>query len=226
MDHVWQVSPSVCTGIPGDRTRADGEVDVASCKDPSAIIDTRRGSRASPRQIGDCSVIPGIAGWIVTIGLVRRSVAAARVNVARQSSCHQAMVGKRVVCSHGPGICGDIVNLDVKVSADSSAGDAVNFAVKVSRGVKVGGDGVGWQARVISVIDRIVAPKRRRGREVLVHAAKQIDVSAVACGAEPTSRLRKRSDRRPGVCRWAIFIRVCDSDVVGDAAKTVNVTTL
>ena len=101
------------------------------------------------------------------------------------------MVGKWVVCSHRPGICGNIVNLDVKIGADSAAGDAVDFAVEIDRGVEIGGNGIRRQARVIGVADRVVAPKRGSRGEVLVHAAEQVDVRPIACSTEPATRLRK-----------------------------------
>jgi len=101
------------------------------------------------------------------------------------------MVSKRVVCSHRPAICGDGVHLDVKIGADRGACDAVDFAVEVGGGVEVGGDSIRRQVRVIGIADWVVAPKRGRCREVLVHAAKQIDIGAVGCAAEPTTRCRK-----------------------------------
>ena len=101
------------------------------------------------------------------------------------------MVGKWVVCSHGPGICGNIVNLDVIIGADSGARDPVDFPIEVGRGVEVRGDGIRGQARVITNADRVVAPERGRGVEVLVHAAKQIDIGSIGCAAEPTSRRRQ-----------------------------------
>ena len=98
------------------------------------------------------------------------------------------MVGKWVVCRHGPGICGDGVNLDVKIGADSGACDAVDVSVEIGRGVEVGGNGIRRQVRVIGIADGVVAPKGGRGVEVLVHPAEQVDISAVCCAAEPTSR--------------------------------------
>ena len=68
------------------------------------------------------------------------------------------MVCEWVVCSHRPGICGDGVNLDVKIGADSGACDTVDFAVKMGGGVEVGWNGIRRQARVISVADRVIAP--------------------------------------------------------------------
>ena len=82
------------------------------------------------------------------------------------------MVGKWIICSHGPGICGNIVNLDVKIRADSPACDAIDFPVEVGRGVEVGGDTIRRQARVIGIADRVVAPKRSGRREVLVYATE------------------------------------------------------
>ena len=136
------------------------------------------------------------------------------------------MVGKRVVCSHRPGICGDIVNLDMKIGADGASCDAIDFTVEINRGVEVGRDSIRWQARVISIADRVVAPKRGSRSEVLVDAAKQVDVSAVSRGAEPATRLRKGGDGRPGVGPGRVFISVCDGSVIGDAAETINVAAL
>ena len=136
------------------------------------------------------------------------------------------MIGKRIVCSHRPGICGNVVNLDVKIGANSAACNAVDFAVEANRGVEVGGDSVRRQARVISIADRVVAPKCGCGVEVLINASKQVDISTVACAAEPTSRRWKRGNRRPGIRRRPVLIRVCDSDVVGDPPEAVNVAPL
>ena len=63
------------------------------------------------------------------------------------------MVGKWVICSHGPRICGNIVNLDMKIGADGPACDAVDLAVEINRGVEVGRDGIRGQARVIGVTE-------------------------------------------------------------------------
>ena len=82
------------------------------------------------------------------------------------------MVGKWIVCSHGPAICGNIVNLDVKIGPDSAACDAVDFAVEVGGGVEVGGNGIGRQARIVGIGGRVIAPKRGRCIEGLVHPAK------------------------------------------------------
>jgi len=135
------------------------------------------------------------------------------------------VVGEWVVCSHGPGICGDGVHFDVKIGADSGACDAVDFAVKMGGGMEVGWNGIRRQARVIGIADRVVAPKGGSGIEVLVHPAKQIDIGAVACAAEPATRLRQWSDRRPGVARGAVLISVCNSGVVDDTAETINIAT-
>src|SRR5690348_17981799 len=99
------------------------------------------------------------------------------------------MVCKWVVCCHGPGTRGNVVNLDVKIGADSTASNTINLTVKASGGVEVSRNSVRRQARVIGIANRVVAPKRSCGIEVLVHATKQIDISAVACSAEPASRL-------------------------------------
>jgi hypothetical protein len=79
----------------------------------------------------------------------------------------------------------------MKIRADSATCDPIDFAVEVGGGVEVRGDGIRRQARVIGVADRVVAPQRGRRREVFVRAAEQIDVGAVACGAEPATRCRK-----------------------------------
>ena len=76
----------------------------------------------------------------------------------------------------------------MKICADSGACDAVDFAVEIGGGMEVGGNGIRRQARVISIADRVVAPKCGCGVEVLVHAAKQVDISAIGCGAEPATR--------------------------------------
>ena len=65
-------------------------------------------------------------------------------------------------------------------SASLATCDAVNFAVKVRSGVEVGGNSIIGQVRVIGIADWVVAPKRGRRREVLVHAAKNVNVGAVA----------------------------------------------
>src|SRR5207253_8607721 len=109
------------TGSPGDRAGADGEVDVATRKYPPAVVSSRSRRRAARRQIGDCSIVPGVGIWIVAPGLVWGGVATARVNIIAQGHRHKAMVGKWIVCSHGPAICGNIVNLDVKIGADSAS---------------------------------------------------------------------------------------------------------
>ena len=170
--HIWQVAPSVGSRVPGDHAVAGGEVDIASCKYPPAVISSGGGRRAARRQIGDCSIIPGVGARIVAIGFVRRSVPTASINIVAQSNRHQVMVGKWVVCGHRPAICGNIVNLNVKIGADSCTCNAIDFAVEVRRGVEVGGDGVRGQAGIIRIADGIVAPKRSRCIEVLVYAAK------------------------------------------------------
>src|SRR6202035_5383511 len=79
---------------------------------------------------------------------------------------------------------------------------------------------------VIGIGDWVVAPKCGCRVEVLVHATKQIDIGAVACAAEPATRLRQWSDRRPGIARRVVLVSVRDSDVVYDAAETINVAAL
>ena len=135
------------------------------------------------------------------------------------------MVGERVVRSHRPRICGNVVNLDVKIGTDSAARNAIDLAVEVSTGMKVSRDGIGWQANVVGIADRVVPPKCGCGVEVLVFATKQIDIGAVGCTAEPTTRLRQWSDRRPGVARGTVFVRVRDSGVVNDATEAINIAT-
>ena len=222
--HTRQVIPGVCSGVPGDHAIAGREVDVASCEHPPAVVNTGGGRRAARRQIGNCC--PGVGAWIVAPSVGRRGIATARVNIAAKGSRHQVMVGKWVVRSHGPAICGNIVNLDMIICADSRTCDAVDFAVEVGRAVEVGGNAIRGQACVICIADRVVAPKRGRRREVLVHAAKQVDIGAVACGAEPATRCRKGGDGRPGIGRGGVLISVCDSGVVSDAAETIDVATL
>ena len=135
------------------------------------------------------------------------------------------MVGEWIVCSHGPAIRGNGVNFDVKIAADGGACDAVDFSVEIGSGVEVSRNGIRGKARVVGIADRVVPPKRRGRIEVLVHATKQIDIGAVACAAEPATRLRQWSDRRPGIARRVVLISVCDSAVVNDAAETINVAT-
>src|SRR5437868_10017641 len=38
--HVRQVAPSVGSWVPGNRAVADGEIDITSCKYPSAVVNT------------------------------------------------------------------------------------------------------------------------------------------------------------------------------------------
>jgi len=187
--HVWQVAPCIRSRVPRDYAGADGEIDVASSKYPPAVVSAGGGSRTARRQI--CDRGPSVRTWIVAPGLVGGGVAAAGVNVVIEGDCHQSMVSERIVCSHRPSICGNIVNLDVEIGADSRARDAIDLAVEVSRSMEVSGDRIGWQARVVCIADRVVPPERGRRVEVLVHAAKQIDISAVGCAAEPASRRRK-----------------------------------
>src|SRR5436190_1569029 len=111
------------------------------------------------------------------------------------------MVGEEVVRCHRPRICGNVVNLDVKIGTDSAARNAIDLAVEVSTGMEVCKDGIGWQANVIGVADRVVPPKCSCGVEILVFATKQIDIGAVGCTAEPTTRLRQWRARR-GSRRW------------------------
>src|SRR5262249_415255 len=125
LNHTWKVTPGVGSGVPGDRAGADGKVDVASCKYPFTVVRSGRRSRTTCRQVGDRSIVPGVGNWIVAPSFIRRSVTAARVNIVAQRHCHEAMVSKWIVCRHRPRICGDRVNLDVKIGADSAAGDPV-----------------------------------------------------------------------------------------------------
>jgi len=136
------------------------------------------------------------------------------------------MIGKRVICSHGPGICSNVVNLDVKIGADSSAGNAIDLAVEIRTGMEVGGDGIRGQARVIGVGGRVVAPKGGSGVEVLVYPTKQIDIGTVARSAEPAAWRRKGGDGCPSICRGAVLVSACDSSVVNDSAETIDVATL
>ena len=221
MHHACQIAPSVRSRVPGNRAGADGEVDVAACKQPSAVVGSGGGSGAARRQISDCG--PSVRGRIVAPGLVRGGIAAARVNIVTERGCHQAVIGKRVVCSHRPAICRNVVNLDVKIGANSATGDAVDFAVEISRGMKVGGNSIGWQARVVGVADRIVPPKRGRRVEVLIHAAEQVDIGAVGCAAEPAARLRKRRYERPSVLSRRVLVSVGDRDVVNDATEAIDI---
>src|SRR6476660_9451071 len=124
------------------------------------------------------------------------------------------MVGKWIVCSHRPAVRSDSVHLDVKVGADSPACDAVDFAVEVGGGMEVGGDGIRGQTRVVGIAYRIVTPKCGSGVEVLVHAAEEVDIGAIACAAEPTARCRKRRNGRPTVGYRRVLVSVGDSSVV------------
>ena len=133
------------------------------------------------------------------------------------------MVGKRVVCSHRPRICGNIVNLDVIIGADSGARDPVDFPIEVGRGVEVGGDGIRGQARVIGIADRVVAPKRGSRIEVLVLAAKQVDVGAVADRGQPVASGGQGSNRAPAISHGHVLVNVCGGDVVEDAAEAIDV---
>src|SRR5256886_12396567 len=135
------------------------------------------------------------------------------------------MVGEGVVRCHRPGVCGNVVNLDVKIGTDSAARNGIDLDGEVSTGMEVCRDGIGWQARVIGLADRVVPPKCGCGVEVLVFATKQIDIGAVGCTAEPSTRFRQWSDRRPGVHRWTVFVRVRDSGVVNDATEAINIAT-
>src|SRR4029077_11463063 len=110
---------------------------------------------AARREISDCSIVPSVGAWIVAPGLVRGGIAAARVDVAPEGRCHKAMVGKWIVCSHGPAICRNSVNLNVEICADGTSGDAVDFAVKIGGGMKVRRDSIRGQARVIRIANRI-----------------------------------------------------------------------
>jgi len=136
--HIWQIAPTVRSRVPGNRAGADGEVNVASRKQPSAVVSAGGGSRAARRQI--CDRGPSVRTWIVAPCLVRGGVAAARVNIVAERRCHEAVVSEWIICSHGPRICGNIVNLNVKIRADRAAGDAVNFAVEVSTSMEVSRD--------------------------------------------------------------------------------------
>ena len=189
--HIWKVVPGVGSRIPSDHAVARGEVDVASCKQPPAVVGAGGSRRASRREISDCSIVPGVGARIVAPGFVRGGVPTACINIAAKGYCHEVVVGKWVVCSHRPGICGDGVHLDVKVGADSGACDAVDFAVEIGGGVEVGGNGIRRQARVIGIADRVVAPKGGSGVEVLIHSAKQVDISSIGCAGEPATRRRK-----------------------------------
>ena len=223
--HVWQVSPRVGGRIPGDRTGANGEVNVASCKYPPAVVSSGSSSGTARGQVGDCSVVPLVCRWVVTVGFVRKGIAPRAVNIVAESCCHEAMVGNGIICSHGPAICGNIVNLDVKIGPDGASRDAINFAVEIGAGMEVGRDGIRGQAGVIGIADRVVAPKRGRRSEVLILAAKQVDIGAVGGAAEPGTRLRKRSDRRPGVCVRVVLVSVRDNGVINDTTEAINIAT-
>ena len=225
LDHIREVAPGVGSGVPRNRAGADGEVDVTAGKYPSAVVSSgcRRG--AACRQIGDCGIIPRIGVGIVAIRFGRECVAAGAIDIVAKSHRHEAVISDRVVRSHGPHICGNVVNLNVKIRTDSTARNAINLAVEVSTGMEICRDGIGWQASVIGVADRVVPPKCGCGVEVLVFATKQIDIGAVGCTAEPGTRFRQWSDRRPGVGRGTVFVRVCDGGVVNDATEAINIAT-
>src|SRR5689334_19421292 len=105
------------------------------------------------------------------------------------------MVCNWIIGGHGPAVCSNIVNLDVKVGANSPACDAIDSSVQIGGGVEVGRNGIRGQASVVRIGRRVVAPKRGRGVEVLVHTAEQVDVGAVTCAAEPGTRCWKGSYR-------------------------------
>ena len=138
--HVWQVTPSVGGRIPGDHAVTDREVDVATSEYPSAVVNTGGGRGAARREIGDRA--PSVGVWIVAPCYVRGSVAATCIDIVTQSSCHQGVVGKWIIGSHGPAVSGNIVNLHVKIGTDSSTCDAIDFAVQVRGGMEVGWDSV------------------------------------------------------------------------------------
>lgn len=225
MHHVWQVTPRVCSRVPGDRAGANGEVDVASCKYPSAVIGAGGGSRAARRKIGNRSIVPAIGVRIVAPCFIRGSVAAARVDIVAQGRCHEAMVGKWIVCSHRPRICGNIVYLNVKIRADRASGDAVDFAVQISRSMEIGGDGIRRQGCVVGIADWVVPPKRRRGVEVLIDPAEQIDIGSVSCAAKPATRRRKGGNGCPSVRCGRVLVSIRNSDIVSDAAETIDAPT-
>ena len=136
------------------------------------------------------------------------------------------MVGKRVVCSHRPGIRGDRVHLNVKIGADRAACDAVDFAIQVNRSMEISRDSIRRKASVIGITDWIVAPKRGSGVEVLVHAAKQVNVRAITDRGQPVASGRQGSNRAPAIGRRSVLVSVCNSDIVGDAAETIDVAAL
>ena len=67
--HICQVVPCAGSRVPGDYAVAGGEVHIASCKYPSAVVGSGGGRRAARRQIGDCR--PGVCVWIVAPGIAR-----------------------------------------------------------------------------------------------------------------------------------------------------------
>ena len=136
------------------------------------------------------------------------------------------MVGKRVIGSHGPGICGNIIDLDVKIGADSAACDPVDFAVEVSRGMEVGRDSIRRQARVVGIGGRVITPKRGRGVKVLVNPAQQIDICAITDRGQPVASAGQGSNRAPAIGRRRVLVSVCDSDVGGDASEAIHIATL
>ena len=136
------------------------------------------------------------------------------------------MVGNRVVCSHGPGVRGDVVHLYVPVGTHNAPpSDAVNLTVEIDRGMPVGGDSIRRQAGVIGIADRVVAPKRGGGIGVLIIAAKQVNVRAITDRGQPVASGRQRSNRAPAIGRWAVLVRVCYNGGVGDTSETIDVAT-
>ena len=135
------------------------------------------------------------------------------------------MVSEGIVCGHGPGVRGNVVNLDMKIGADSTPRDSIDLAVEVSTGMEVSRNGIRWQVCVVRIADRVVTPKRGRRVEVLIYATEQIDISAIRRAAEPATRLRQWSDRCPGVARRIVLVSVRDSVVVNNAAEAVNIVT-
>jgi hypothetical protein len=111
----------------------------------------------------------------------------------------------------------------MKIRAETATCDTVDLAVEVRGGMEISRNGIGRQTRVVGIADRIVAPKRSRGVEVLVHAAKQVDIGAIGCCTKPTTRCWKRGDGGPSIRCGGVLVSVCDSDVIGDPAEAVDV---
>src|SRR5215831_9044015 len=114
----------------------------------------------------------------------------------------------------------------MEIGPDRAASYAIDLAVEVGGSMEVGGYGIGSQAGIVGISGGVIAPKRCRRCKVFVHSAKQIDIGAVRCGAEPAAGCWKRGDRHPRMARRGVFISARDGDVIGDSAETIDTASL